>query len=531
MILFLKKKSFYPILMVITISLIFYFKNGTNINDLFSSLVLAIFLLLIIWVVSYLLLRDINKSAVFSLISAGILFTYQNTIYFIARTFIKLNLKSLALYCFTHAGQWLYFLISLLLLVALFILVNKIDRIRDSITLYLNIFCVFFLVYAGAVGIINQNKDRALRNDFTNYWRAVINSQVDQNTDGTGEENPDIYYIILDGFSRSDTLLRLYDLDNSKFINDLRSYGFYVADNSNANYTQTRTSLASSLNMIYLDEVSEMLDTNPSRVFPAYYMISNSTVESQLRILDYETVAFRSEAGFLDFIDWDEYYAPVLVPNNYIQTFMSSTAISVFVDSLRYKWHDSLLNYNFEKIPQAGAKVGSQFVFAHFYSPHPPFVYDKNGSIVHRNLIYSTVDATHLKVLFSDQDFFAYYKEGYKNQIIYLQKNLLSLVENIKKNSTQPFVIILQGDHGSGMFFDHDNLENSDIKERLGILNAIYFSDEDYQNLYPEISPVNTFRVIFSQYFGMNFPLLEDRHYYTTFNELFEFIPVDDRLN
>ncbi len=68
---------------------------------------------------------------------------------------------------------------------------------------------------------------------------------------------PDIYYIILDGYGRSDVLKNEYDYDNSDFLNGLRGLGFYVADCSQSNYAQTQISLASSLNFNYLDALSD----------------------------------------------------------------------------------------------------------------------------------------------------------------------------------------------------------------------------------------------------------------------------------
>ncbi len=62
---------------------------------------------------------------------------------------------------------------------------------------------------------------------------------------------PDIYYIILDGYGRSDVLQRYYDFDNAEFLEGLRHRGFYVADKSSTNYPYTAHSLSSSLNMRY----------------------------------------------------------------------------------------------------------------------------------------------------------------------------------------------------------------------------------------------------------------------------------------
>ena len=53
---------------------------------------------------------------------------------------------------------------------------------------------------------------------------------------------PNIYLVMLDAYSREDSLLEL-GFDNSGFIKFLRKNNFYVADKSNANYISTRLSL------------------------------------------------------------------------------------------------------------------------------------------------------------------------------------------------------------------------------------------------------------------------------------------------
>ena len=57
---------------------------------------------------------------------------------------------------------------------------------------------------------------------------------------------PDIYYIIVDTYGRADILKELYSYDNSGFADFLLSRGFYVAESSHANYSQTLLSLSSS---------------------------------------------------------------------------------------------------------------------------------------------------------------------------------------------------------------------------------------------------------------------------------------------
>ena len=90
-------------------------------------------------------------------------------------------------------------------------------------------------------------------------------------------ESPrDIYYILLDGYSRHDTLQRVYKLDNSGFLDNLRKQGFVVSDDSLTNYSKTAQVLASSLNMQYLDKVSAALGEDFRSMMPLCRMISIS---------------------------------------------------------------------------------------------------------------------------------------------------------------------------------------------------------------------------------------------------------------
>ena len=69
------------------------------------------------------------------------------------------------------------------------------------------------------------------------------------------DQLPDIYFIILDSYPRQDVLQSIYGFDNSEFLDYLERSDFYVASDSRTNYIQTTLSLASSLNMDYLQQL------------------------------------------------------------------------------------------------------------------------------------------------------------------------------------------------------------------------------------------------------------------------------------
>jgi hypothetical protein len=77
---------------------------------------------------------------------------------------------------------------------------------------------------------------------------------------------------------------------------------------------------------------------------------------------------------------------------------------------------------------------------------------------------------------------------------------------------------------------DLESIQNTDLHERMRILNAYYFPGGRYEGLYDSISPVNSFRVVLSTYFGARLPLLPDRNYFSTSSDSYRFIDVTDAV-
>ncbi len=110
----------------------------------------------------------------------------------------------------------------------------------------------------------------------------------------TDEPSPDIYYIILDGYARSDYMTEAIGLDNSEFIAFLERQGLLVAKESRSNHNWTSLSLASSLNMT----LAQYLGAN---MLPGYYptpfvdFIRHNLVRRSLEEIGYRTVAVQSD--------------------------------------------------------------------------------------------------------------------------------------------------------------------------------------------------------------------------------------------
>jgi hypothetical protein len=140
-----------------------------------------------------------------------------------------------------------------------------------------------------------------------------------------------------------------------------------------------------------------------------------------------------------------------------------------------------------QKIPDLPAKT---FTYAHLYVTHQPFVFYPDGSF-HPFLMQDV--------------------RAYGDQVVFINTELLEIVKTILANSDPDPIIVIQGDHSYFRSTD-----------RVKILNAYYLPDGGSENLYPTITPVNTFRVIFNTYFGGQYELLPDVSRYSENKVVYE---------
>ena len=107
---------------------------------------------------------------------------------------------------------------------------------------------------------------------------------------GATLRQPDIYYFILDRYGAERMLSAKYDVDNSAFVNDLRQRGFYVADESRANYHVTAQSLASSLNMAHILPLAEAIGPRSTDWQPVFELIADNRLARFLKQQGYRYI-------------------------------------------------------------------------------------------------------------------------------------------------------------------------------------------------------------------------------------------------
>ncbi|MFQ5400398.1 MAG: hypothetical protein ACE5E7_12460 [Anaerolineae bacterium] len=341
------------------------------------------------------------------------------------------------------------------------------------------------------------------------------------------QELPDIYYIILDGYGRADVLKDFYQLDNRDFLNALADRGFYVAANSHSNYIQTTLALASTMNFTYLDDLAGQVGRTSEDRGPLLRMIQHSQLADKLRQHGYHIVAIPSRVPALTPADADVEMARAGLStlNDFESLLLANTLPGyVFVSRiLLYDMHlQSTLNV-FERLDEAAAIPGPKFVYAHVVAPHPPFVLDSEGNYIQPAKEYSMHDGD---VYGQERQA---YVDGYREQLIYINKRVLAAVDTILANSSPTPIIVLQGDHGPGSRLVWGSVQDTCIYERVSILNAYLVPENVSALLYDSISPVNSFRVILDDLLGMEMGLLPDNSYFSSWQTIYNFVDVTNR--
>ena len=341
---------------------------------------------------------------------------------------------------------------------------------------------------------------------------------------------PDIYYVILDAHARNDVLKNVYNYNNSDFIGWLRENGFHVAEAGRSNYSQTYLSLASSLNMEYLDSVAARVGPESDNRSVLVHMIADNRVMKELRQRGYTLVSFASGYTGTDLKNAEVHFAPRWALSEFQNVLISTTPLPLILDRLlhrsQYDIHRSEVLYALEHMPDAARLPHPVFVFAHIVSPHPPFVFGARGEKVNPKGFFTMTEGGEFGSI-NKEDVRRDYVAGYRDQVTFLDWKLRETVRRILRDSPQPPVIILQGDHGPGSMLNWDNPGPEELAERFAILNAYHIPGAD-SLLYDSITPVNTFRLLFNHLLGTNYQYLPDKSWFSSIARPWHFYDVDN---
>ena len=307
--------------------------------------------------------------------------------------------------------------------------------------------------------------------------------------------SPDIYYIVLDSYTSDDVMASL-GYDNSYFTDYLKEKGFVIREDAFCNYPRTYMSVPSTLTMDYLK--------NPEDMGENYHLIQTNRVFEQAHELGYKVINLSSNWCGTEKIKYaDENYGL-----NYFQydSFTSQVWRSMILGNINLmplmpEIQRNYISYQLSMLSKFPGDVETQprFIFAHILIPHHSFaLFHSDGSDLRPSddLTVNYVYFQHLE---------------------YINKEMVKVIDGIINHSKEKPIIILQSDEGistdefySLVYTKEWINEPKLMKQRASILSAYYLPTEvDIPR-----SSVNTFRIVFNEYFGGDYEILDDVFYY-----------------
>ncbi len=202
----------------------------------------------------------------------------------------------------------------------------------------------------------------------------------------------------------------------------------------------------------------------------------------------------------MDGLEPDRYIAPEKPGlTDFQQKWLDMTPLRAAAYRFFVREEPDWLFHALDHLPELERQGRPIFALAHVLAPHVPHTVDEHGNPV------SAVP----------------FHEGYRNEVRYLNKRLPEIVDRILQRQPNS-VFLIQGDHGPwsdwrgkdvGVVKEFESWP-AYVRDRTLILSAYYFPGRDYEGLlYPEITPVNSFRAVFNAHFGMSLDRLEDVSY------------------
>lgn len=367
------------------------------------------------------------------------------------------------------------------------------------------------LVVATAAGVLGYEVPRVLGGGAPDS----VTSSAPVATGG-GHTTRDIYYILVEDLGSEATLRDYFGLDPHTF-DWLRDAGFTVASESATNYGKTVHMLASTLNMTYLDEVAARVGRDSGDYHPLYKLVDDASVPRFLKAQGYRYIHIGSWWDPTEKSSIADVNYGISAPSDFDSTLIQTTMLREIVERLRRlgirlpgagelsgdraQYEGALLG--FAKLEDLAGTPGPKFVFAHILIPHDPYVFDPDGSFLtpERRATRST-------------------RQNFLGQALYTNRRLKEIVSRLLSvpEPRRPIVII-QTDEGPNppalerdvAHFEWAQATQQELELKYSILNAFYLPGLSDPGVYPQITTVNTFRLVLSRYFGADLPLLPDR--------------------
>lgn len=352
---------------------------------------------------------------------------------------------------------------------------------------------------------------------------------------------PDIYFLVFGGHGRADIHLDAYGYNEQFFIENMKEMGFQYVPYSAANYPNTLLSLASCLNMDYLQPMyhGTAPGVPPNEIIEFYH---NNRVFDMLRRQGYKLVVTAQGSEILEPRDSvDEVIQPVRDLSEFEIVLLESSVLSPIAEWVHSLWYGSDAELRnviergriyqvLDRIEELPAEESEQprFVYTFVPIPEAPFLFDREGNWP--KTILTRTYAGRFEMIGTRDE----YRKAYNEQLTFTNELIEKICKRIVTDSKRPAVIIVASAHGPGSSLAAVSGETMDLRERF--VNMVLLRIPDECAMAPEepvqqLTLVNLFRTVFNRVFGSAYPLLPNEAYMLTNGPAYSFERLGTGLN
>lgn len=333
----------------------------------------------------------------------------------------------------------------------------------------------------------------------------------------------DIYLIVLDEYANAGVLREEFGFSNQDFQDSLRHLGFTIPRLVRSNYVHTLLSIPSLLNFSHLTELSTEVGARSNDASLPNYLVENNRTVSFLRRQGVRFLFFPSQwwvsTRHSRNADWEFQAWSGLNPRRAItrsdlrRSLLSTTAFSFLQDP---SWDADHIIRTLHALAAVPERPEPTFAFAHVVSPHWPYVFTADCRVQPPPRLRGRASRQH----------------AYIGQLQCLNHLVLGTVKEILARSSEPPVILLQGDHGTNLLRYSDAssaaaVSPAQARERFGAFGAYYLPAGGEKLFSDTVTVVNVLQKVLSHYLGAEVSPAPDQLYMSLERTPYLFARVD----
>jgi len=350
------------------------------------------------------------------------------------------------------------------------------------------------------------------------------------------EPPPDIYFIVLGGYASPEILSSVGGYNLRPFLDEMESNGFLCADNSFSNYPTDMLSLASCLNMDYLQSLgpAQAEGLEPRTVIEWYHnnrlydFLSDHGYTIEVFSPGNETLEPREQVASV----WRQ----AIVLPEFERVLVESSALRPMIQLVHHARHgagaesahifDRLrTKYVFNHL-EAVAKSDApnpRFIQAFLHVPEMPFIFDRDGGWPENVGLFTYAGRTRIRPELGPRGYWRLYTD----QVHATNRLVRRVVEAICSNEDREAVVVVCSAYGPGLYMAYDEPSPGMLMQRYANLLMVRFPEGMGPSaLPPNMTLVNLFRLVLNESFDTRLPMLPNLLYMPMSPDPITFEPV-----